>query len=241
MATEDTAILAGASGLIGGHLLRKLLDGGLYGRVIALVRRPLPEAHPRLTQRTVSFDALPDDAFTGTGDVAGASGAPSGTSAGTIDVYCALGTTMAKAGSQQAFRKADHDAPLALAEHAVKAGARQFLLVSSVGADAESATFYLRVKGELERDIAALSLPTVHVFQPSLLLGDRKERRVGEAIGSVVARVAKGAMIGGLRKYRPVEADTVARSMVAASRQSDPGRHTYHYDEITDLAARAWT
>lgn len=220
MADDRIAVIAGATGLVGGHALRLLLDDSTYARVIALVRRTFPEEHPRLEQRVVDFEALPAEAL-----------------GGASDVYCALGTTLKKAGSKEAFRRVDHDAVLAVAERAAKAGARQFLLVSSVGADATSSSFYLRVKGEVEREVSALPFGGVHLFRPSFLMGDRGEARMGERLGIAVARGVQGAMLGGMRRYRPVEAATVAAAMVAAARRGEPGRHVYHFDEITALAA----
>lgn len=220
MADDSIAVIAGATGLVGGHALRLLLEDSGHARVIALVRRTIAEEHPRLEQRVVDFEALPAEAL-----------------AGAADVYCALGTTLKKAGSREAFRRVDHDAVLAVAERAAKAGARQFLLVSSVGADATSSSFYLRVKGEVEREVSALPFEAVHIFRPSFLMGDRGEERLGEKIGIAVARGAQGVMLGGMRRYRPVQAEAVAAAMVAAARRGQPGRHLYHFDEITALAA----
>ncbi|AKT38125.1 oxidoreductase [Chondromyces crocatus] len=220
MAAQRIALLAGATGLIGGHLLRQLLDGGGYDRVISLGRRTLPDTHPRLEQRVVDFGALSAEAFEGV-----------------TDVFCALGTTMKQAGSEAAFRKVDHDAPLALAELSSKAGAQQFLLVSSVGADAGSVTFYLRVKGEVERDVAAVPFASVHIFQPSMLLGERGTHRPAEAIGGAVMRGVQGIMLGPLKRYRPIEASSVAAAMSEAARRGKPGRHVYQYEEIVAFAA----
>jgi uncharacterized protein YbjT (DUF2867 family) len=219
MTDEKTALLVGATGLVGGHCLRLLLDRGDHARVIALVRRPLDQEHARLVQKVVDFDKLEGE------DLAAS------------DVFCALGTTIRKAGSQEAFRKVDHGYAKAVAERAVKGGARQFVLVSSAGADPGAGNFYLRVKGELERDVSALPYEAVHVLRPSFLLGERGESRTGEALGIAVARGASFAMIGGLRKYRPIEAATVAAAMVGVARRGQPGRHVYHFDEIASLAA----
>ena len=221
MANEKkTALLAGATGLVGGHCLRLLLDQGHYARVVALVRRRLDVEHARLEQRIVDFDRL-----------------EGGEPIEAADVYCALGATIRKAGSQEAFRRVDHTYPKALAELAAKGGARRFILVSSVGADPGAGSFYLRVKGELERDVSVLPFEAVHILRPSFLLGDRGERRTGEAIGIALARGVQGALLGGLRKYRPIEASTVAAAMVAAAQRGAPGRHVYHFDEIKALAA----
>lgn len=220
MANEESALLAGATGLVGGHCLRLLLEQGYHARVVALVRRRLDLTHPRLEQRVVDFERLE-----GEEPIAAA------------DVFCALGTTLHKAGSQEAFRKVDHSYAKAVAELAVKGGGERFVLVSSVGADPGAGSFYLRVKGELERDVNAMPFEAVHALRPSFLLGDRGERRVGEAIGVALARGVRGALLGGLRKYRPIEASVVAAAMIGAARRGAPGRHVHHFDEIHALAA----
>jgi uncharacterized protein YbjT (DUF2867 family) len=219
MADEATAVIVGANGLVGSHCLQALLSSADYGRVVALVRRPLAASNARLTQKVVDFEALSDDAF-----------------AGVTDFFCALGTTRSKAGSAEAFRKIDHGYALAAAERASKAGAKQMALVSSVGADASASALYMRVKGELERDVSALPFSAVHIFRPSLLLGDRAEHRTGEKIATVLGRVLQGALVGGLRKYRPIGADVVGAAMVNAARGNPPGRHIYEHDAIVRLA-----
>ncbi len=217
----DTALIIGATGLVGGHCLSTLLDGGPYERVIAFTRRPLGREHPRLVQTLVDFDKLEDlEPFPA------------------ADVFCAMGTTIGKAGSQHAFLKVDFEYPRIVAERAAAAGAKQFLLVSSVGADPQSSNFYLRVKAQLEKAVNARAFEAVHIFRPSGLIGTRPETRLVETLGVGAARVAQFAMAGKLRKYRPIEAATVAKAMVAAAKEGKPGRHIYHYDEILSLAAR---
>lgn len=206
-----TALIAGATGLVGSHLLPLLLEN--YDQVISLSRRPLDTRHPKLTQVITDFEDLP------------AVGSPG-------DVYCALGTTIKKAGSQPAFRKVDHDYPLAMARHAAAAGARQFLLVSSVGANRRSSNFYLHVKGELEEALAALPFRSLHLFRPSFLLGARQESRPGEGFATAAAQTLSPLLIGPLRQYRPISAERVAQSMIAAARDAAPGRHVYDYDRF---------
>src|SRR5258708_2620144 len=180
-----TALILGSTGLVGGHCLSRLLATSHYERVVAIVRRPLP-THPKLTQLVTDFeklDKLEPCPIT--------------------DVYCALGTTIKKAGSQEAFRKVDYDYPLQLAEWAIRMGAKQFLLVSSVGADPKSASFYLRVKGELESAVSKLPYEAVHIFRPGVLLGERPETRPMERFAIKVLTACQFALVGGLRKYRP--------------------------------------
>jgi len=217
-ARTKQALLAGATGLVGGQLLARLLAHPAYSRVEVLVRRELPVRNSKLVQRVVDFEHLE---------------AVSGISAD--DVFCCLGTTIRKAGSQQAFRRVDHDYALALAGLARAAGAQQFLMVSALGADARSSVFYSRVKGETERDIAATGLAKVVFMRPSLLLGERQEVRTGERVGSVVGWLIAPLLIGPLRKYRPIDADHVAAAMAYAANH-DFRSGPVESDEIEKLA-----
>ena len=217
------AILAGASGLTGSHLARELAERP-DARVTALVRRPVAALPSAVAQTICDFARL--DAL-----------APVAADA----VFCCLGTTIGKAGSREAFRAVDHDAVLALGHYGRRCGARQFLLVSSVAAEAGSRNFYLRVKAETERDLAGLGFEALHIFRPSFLLGERAERRWAEWAGVAVARALGWALAGPLSLYRGIEAQTVARAMVAAASGLDGlrGVRIYHYREMTDLAKAA--
>ncbi|HTB11020.1 MAG TPA: hypothetical protein VK752_05600 [Bryobacteraceae bacterium] len=208
------AVIAGASGLVGEECLRLLLDR--YDSVISLVRKPTGRQHLRLIERRIDFERLDTVEI------------PRG-----AHVYCALGSTIKKAGSEAAFRRVDFDYPRMLAT-ATKGG--KFILVSSVGADKGSGNFYLRVKGELEEAIAALPLEAALFFRPSILVGERQEKRTAEAIGIVVARAIGFLLVGPLRKYHAIPAKTVAEGMVAAANSDARGVHVYHYDDILRLA-----
>jgi uncharacterized protein YbjT (DUF2867 family) len=220
MTSDKTALIVGGTGLVGAQCLRLLLRQQEYGQVVALLRRPVPLDSPRLVQKLVDFDHLEGAAFTGA-----------------TDVFCALGTTIAKAGSEVAFHRIDYGYPLSIAKLAAAAGAKQFVLLSSVGADPRATSFYLRVKGQLEQEINAASFASVHVLRPSLLLGERGDVRKGEAIGIAAAQTLRFTMKGGLRRYRPIEATTVAAAMVAAALQQSHGRHVHHFDDMALLAA----
>lgn len=214
---HESALVAGGTGLTGGHLLRELAASDRYRRVIALSRRTMQAPAGVTVLQAPDFAHLP--------------GLPPIT-----DVYCALGTTMRKAGSREAFRQVDYGYPLELARAAKAAGGRRFLLVSSVGADAASSNFYLKVKGELEQALALFGFEELHVFRPGVLLGERGESRPGEAIGRAVS-VGLGALLPGpLRKYRAMEAARLARAMVRAAGSGARGLAVYHYDEIVALA-----
>jgi uncharacterized protein YbjT (DUF2867 family) len=152
------------------------------------------------------------------------------------DVFCCLGTTIRKAGSEEAFRRVDVEYVGRLAEVAVRAGAAQFLFVSSVNADAKSSNFYLRCKGEAEDLVRVLPFRGVQIFRPSFLVGHRSERRVGEALGIAAARLFSFALIGPARRYRPIRADDVAKAMVAVATDSPTGVHVYEGDAMRDLA-----
>ena len=211
--------MAGASGLVGGHLIRTLASMPKVLQIYALVRRPPAEATPKVSPLVTDFERLDE-----------------------IDlprvsvVFCALGSTIRKAGSREAFRRVDYGYPMTLAERMAGLGAEQFCLVSSVGADPGSPNFYLRVKAELERDLSALPFRSVHLFRPSLLTGEREENRRGERVGMAMANALQFLLAGGLRKYRPIPAETVARAMAAAAAAREPGRRVYHYDEMAALS-----
>lgn len=209
---SSTAVIAGATGLVGGHCLQLLLENNRYGRVASINRNPLGVAHPKLEEIRSGFDKLPDLPVT--------------------DMFCALGTTIKKAGSREAFRQVDHDYVLRLAEWGLRNGAKQFLLVSSVGSDPQSSHFYLRVKGEVEAAVNALSYESVHIFRPGMLLGSRKEFRPLERIAQHAIAGLGWAFAGKFRKYRGMPADRLAAAMVCAAMKEMPGRFVYHYDEI---------
>jgi uncharacterized protein YbjT (DUF2867 family) len=221
MAGTRTALIAGATGLVGGECLTRLLNQPRYERVIAFVRRPLPASHAKLDQRVIDFDALatlPDFPRCD-------------------DVFCCLGTTMKKAkGSEEAFRQVDFVYVVNLAQRALAAGAKQFLLVSAIGAGSKSPIFYNRVKGEVEEAIARMGYPGYYVFRPSILAGDRPEHRPAERLGLAVASGVSLALVGPLRKYRPIQAETVAEAMVRVALKAQGGVNVYASDVIERLA-----
>lgn len=220
--TGRVALLLGATGLVGAHCLRLLLDDPAYARVRVLVRRAPGQRHPRLETHQTDFDRLEDSADLFEVD----------------DVFCCLGTTMARAGSEAAFRRVDHDYPLRAAELAVARGAEQYLMVSAVGADPQSRIFYNRVKGEAEAAVKRLPFRAVWVLRPSLLLGDRQELRVGERLTSALSRPLVPLLVGRLRRYRPIEAEDVARAMVLLAHEHGTGG-VVESEEIARLAATA--
>jgi uncharacterized protein YbjT (DUF2867 family) len=214
-----TAFVAGGTGLVGSACVRFLLGASPFGRIVAVTRRPLPVRDPRLEERLVDLDALENLALA------------------TVEVaLCALGTTIANAGSQDAFRRIDFDGVVAFASRAARASARHFVLVSSVGADASSSNFYLRVKGEAERAVAALGFRGVSVLRPSLLLGPRAESRPAEAVARAIVPLANPLLLGPFRRYRSIAADTVGAAMVGAAIAARPGVQVLEHDDIVALA-----
>ncbi len=189
-----TALVIGATGLVSSHLLQQLLEDPRYGSVTALLRRPSPLLHPRLRQ--IVFDFEHPDSTVIRGD----------------DLFCALGTTLRKAGSKAAQYRIDVEYPFRIAQMAAHNGVRQCLLVSSVGANAHAASFYLRIKGELEEKIAALGFETFISARPSLLLGQRAEFRLGERIAIGLERLFCPLIPA---RYQGISAKQVARALIA--------------------------
>jgi len=198
-----TALLAGATGLVGRECLDLLLRDEAYRTVHVLTRRPIDglAVNPKAVEHVIDFDE-----FIASGEMPA------------VDhVFCALGTTMAKAKSKEAFRKVDYQYPLRIAEKALAAGARHFVLVSSMSASSRSIFFYSRVKGEIEEAIGTLGYPALTIIRPSVIDGDREERRFGEALGRKLLRFAP-------RSIQPVHARDIAAVMVNAARTDPIGK-----------------
>lgn len=196
-----TALIAGASGVVGARVLSHLLAREDVGRVVALGRRALPVQHEKLVSKVVDLQSpasmepeIPD---------------------GVAIAVCCLGTTMKQAGSKEAFRAVDRDAVVAFGEAALRKGARRFLVVSSVGADARSGSFYMKTKGEAEDALAALGFAQLTVLRPSLIDdgGTRADRRFGERLALPLAR-AVFSVLGKTSRHAPISADVIARAMV---------------------------
>lgn len=206
-----TALLIGATGLIGDLLAHRLVESPAYERVKVLARRSLGWQHPRLQEVLIDFDHT--NGLLVQGD----------------DIFCCLGTTMKQAGSQTAFRRVDYHYPLEIARLALQNGARQFALVSSMGADPKSSFFYNRVKGDVEHDLAALAYPTLLTFRPSILLGDRRESRLGERIGAGVMRLFSPFLPA---RHKPIVAAKVATAMLETAQRGLTGQHLFESDQL---------
>ncbi len=209
------ALIAGATGLTGSALLELLLKDPHYSQVIALTRKPLNRTESKLKNLVVNFDQLREVASDLKAD----------------DVFCCLGTTIKQAGSQAAFRKVDFDYPLLLAQVTREQGAQQFLIITALGSDKSSSIFYNRVKGEVEEAISKVGFPNYHIFQPSMLLGERTDDRAGESTGKWVMSVLDFLIP---KKYKAIEGIRVARGMLQVAKQNVPGSIIHSSAELQD-------
>ncbi|MDH4043478.1 MAG: oxidoreductase [Gemmatimonadota bacterium] len=206
-----TALVVGATGLVGAELVRQLAAHPGWIHVSALVRRVPDRIPDTVTPILTDFERLDRISVRLAAD----------------HVFCALGTTIRAAGSQAAFRHVDHDYVVGIARLAREVGARHFLLVSSLGATPRSRVFYSRVKGEVEQAIQALGYPSVTIVRPSLLLGDRAEFRLGEVLMKPLGPLMP-------RRLRPVHAHAVAATLIRAAGADAPGVRIVESAEITD-------
>ena len=205
-----SVLVLGATGLVGREILRQLLADPTVGGIVALTRRPIDGPRSAtLRNEVVDFDKLADHAGVFAVD----------------QIFCALGTTIKQAGSQEAFRHVDHDIPLAAATLGVRQGVKDFLLVSALGASAHSRIFYNRVKGELEDALRTLGFRSLTIARPSLLVGEREKPRLGEQIGGRLGWLVPG-------KYKPVRAARVAAALVDAARRAEPGMRIIESGEL---------
>ena len=218
-----SAVVLGATGLVGRRLLHALTSDAECTRVVTIGRRPTGLVASTLTE--VTADLAEPETYRAY--------------LKTDCVFCALGTTLKKSGSEEAFRRVDHDYPLIVAREALAAGARRYALVSAVGADSTSRVFYNRVKGELEDALRGLPFPSgVRILHPSVLLGERNESRPAEQIAAAFMRVTGPLFGGGLKKYRAISADDVARALITAARSDGDGAVTYEGEPLFAAARR---
>lgn len=208
------AIIIGSTGLVGSHLVEQLTQSNLYSKVVLLNRRKSSYNNPKIEEHLIDFDKPDLRAFSGE------------------DVYCAIGTTIKKAGSKEAQFKIDCEYPSHLAKLLKERGAKQFMLVSSLGANASSSNFYLRTKGQLEKNIEALNYETAVILRPSFILGDRKEFRFGEKLGIAVFKFLSPLLIGALKRYRGVQASAIAHTMITKAKQNLKGTHIIESENI---------
>jgi uncharacterized protein YbjT (DUF2867 family) len=214
------ALLAGASGFVGGHVLDGLLDAPDFARVFAVSRRPLGREHSRLANRIVQFEKLETQLKGTQCQVA----------------FCCLGTTLKQAGSEKAFRQVDHDLVLSFARAAKAAQAQRFVVVTTAGADARSRNFYLRVKGEVEQGLERMGFQSLDILQPGPLLGLRNPLRPLELLATVLMPLANPFLGGNRVVYRGISARTVAAAALGATRSGRRGVYRYTWSSLHQLA-----
>jgi len=210
----SVALIAGASGLVGGKLLILLLENEACDRVISIGRRKLELTHLKLEQHIIAFEKL--DKLNAKADV----------------VFCCLGTTIKKAGSKEAFRKVDFEYPKMLANYGLKIGANSFHIITSMGANSRSSIFYNRVKGEIEGKLKGLAFNKLHIYRPSLLLGERKEVRRIEGFGQSIMKGLGFLFIGTLKNYKAISGEQVAKFITDKSFSKTSGSFVYLSGEM---------
>jgi uncharacterized protein YbjT (DUF2867 family) len=219
---NKTALIAGSTGLVGNELLNLILNDDYYSKVISVVRNSTGISNAKLKEIKIDFENIENYSSEILGN----------------DIFCCLGTTIKKAGSKINFKKVDLDYPLQIAAAALVNGAQQFSVVSSIGADKNSKTFYTSVKGELEEELKKLNYFSLNIFRPSLLTGDRDEFRLGEKIAQLFMKIFSFLFIGNLKKYKAIEAKIVAAAMLYAAKRNSEGINIFESDEIQKLGGK---
>jgi len=213
-----TATLIGATGLIGNYLLHELLNDPFYDTIKILIRRPLDISHAKLEKKIVDFNN--NDSILVAMDSSDI-------------VFCTVGTTQKKVkGNKEAYLKIDFDIPVKVARFCKETGCNKFVLVSSVGANSKSNNFYLKLKGEVEDTVKEVGLKSVHIMRPSMLLGERKEFRLGENIGKPLM-VALSFLLPS--KYKPIHGMKIAKAMIAVAKENKEGFFVYENREMSKL------
>ncbi len=211
MDKNKSALILGATGLVGSRCLNFLLEDSSYSRVFSLARRPLNIKHERLTEYIIDFKELEQhpDKFK------------------VNAVFCCLGTTIRTAGTRENFKEVDYAYPLKAGRMSLKNGVKSFAVVTALGADRNSKIFYNCIKGEIETDLIALNLNNLLIFRPSMLVGRRRKFRPGEKLGSMVMILLNPILSGGLKKYRRINCRAVAGAMLAETEKNLTGMHIY--------------
>lgn len=214
-----TALIIGSTGLIGSQLLNLLLDSNDYLKVITFVKRDTGIKHPKLTQHIIDFEKPETFKELVVGD----------------DFFCTIGTTIKKAGSKEAFRKVDFEYPKQFAAFALQNKVQKYLIISSLGADSKSGNFYLKTKGEIQDFLKNCNFESVAVLQPSLLLGNRTEFRLGEKVGAFFMKTLSFLFLGNLKKYKPIESKTVAKALLKIAQTNNKDFKIYESDVIQEI------
>lgn len=219
---EKIATIVGATGLIGNYLLEALLKDDYFSTVRIIVRRPSPKTDSKMEVKLVDFNDAESFKLA---------------LEGSDTIFCCIGTTQKNVkGDNNLYRKIDYDIPLNAARFGKEIGCEKFIIITAVGANSHSRTFYLRLKGEVENAIHSVGLEGVHIFQPSMLLGERKEKRTGEKLLQGSMKLISGVFFGPLRKFKAIHGKIVAKAMLNAAKKEEKGFIRYTYADIKKLA-----
>ena len=213
-------ILVGASGLIGNHLLSDLISSDDISEITLLVRNKMGISNPKVLELVINFDEINQYSSKITGDI----------------IYCCIGTTKSKTPDTTNYRKIDLEYPLNLAKIGAENGVSQFHVISSLGANSESKNAYLKLKGELEKELKKLNIQSLHIYQPSFLDGNRKENRPLEKIMLPIMKLINPLLLGPFENYRSIKASDVAKAMINQSKKELKGVFTYPSKQIKELA-----
>ena len=214
-----TAILLGATGLTGGFLLQKLLDDPTYGKVVLFSRSPVAVKDDKIEEHFIDLFKLEEYGELFNGDV----------------VYCCIGTTKSKTPNEENYRKIDYGIPVAAARLCKENGIPTFEVISAMGSNPGSKVFYNRIKGEMEEAVLAQNIPKTYIFQPSLIAGDREEKRVFEDLAKKAMKVLNFVLQGPLEKYRSISPETIATAMIKVERSGYPRKRIQSH-EIKEIA-----
>lgn len=208
-------LILGASGLIGSYLTQLLLKEEAIDKIYLLSRRPLNIHHPKVEERIINFSDT----------------ASYKNNFPEVDtIFCCIGTTQKQVkGDKDLYRKIDFDIPVNAAKFGIEKGATKYIIVSAIGSNAESNNFYVQLKGQVEEAISLLPYQSIHIMRPSLLLGNRKEFRIGEKFFQVLMKPLSFLIPS---KYKPIEAQQVAAAMIKAFHSNSKGVHIYFYKDM---------
>jgi len=215
-----TAIVLGASGLTGSLLLDRLLNDDRYGIVKVFGRKTIAKSHPKLQEHLCDLLKLEDQLELFNSD----------------EVYCCIGTTMKKTSDKEVYHQIDFGIPVAAAKLCVKNNIETIVIVSALGANAKSSIFYNRTKGEMQEAVTAEKIKNIFFMQPSFIGGNRKEQRTGEKIGIAIFKFIQPILIGPLKKFRMIQADTIAKAMIKVTKDGYK-KPVIESDEIAFLGA----